>query len=87
MTLNISLQIVDVHTAVEGGFSRGYLVVQGLGNFIDVAVKVLFQNENLVVHQHCDDGDDNAAVGQILVTTPDLITGTYIYMTCIINVQ
>ena len=79
LTCDILLQIVDVHTAIEGGFSRGYLVVEGLGNFVNTAIKVLFQNENLVVHQYHDDDDDDTT-GEILVTTPDLITGTYIYM-------
>ena len=49
-------------------------MVQGLGNFSGTAIKVLFQNENLVVHHH-DDNNDNTSIGQILVTTPDLITG------------
>lgn len=63
-----------MHTSTEGGFNRGYLLVQGLGNFAGAAVKVLFQNENLIVQQH----RDNDSIGEILVTTPDLITGTYV---------
>ena len=51
-------------------------MVQGLGNFSGTAIKVLFQNENLVVHRH-DDNNDNTSIGQILVTTPDLITGIF----------
>ena len=65
---------MDVHRATEEGFSRGYLVVQGLGNFAGAAIKVLFQNENLVVHCH-NNNDDSTDIGEILVTTPDLITG------------
>lgn len=49
--------------------------MQGLSNFSGTAIKVLFQNENLVVHRH-DDNNDDTSIGQILVTTPDLITGT-----------
>ena len=49
-------------------------MVQGLGNFSGTAIKVLFQNENLVVHHH-DNINDDTSMGQVLVTTPDLITG------------
>ena len=69
-----------MYTSTEGGFNRGYLLVQGLGGFAGVAVKVLFQNENLIVQQRC--GDDST--GEILVTTPDLITGTYV---CIYHIE
>ena len=63
-----------MYTSTEGGFNRGYLLVQGLGSFAGAAVKVLFQNENLIIQQHRNDN----STGEILVTTPDLITGTYI---------
>jgi len=50
--------------------------VQGLGKFSGTAIKVLFQNENLIVHRHHDDG--STKIGEVLATTPDLIAGTVI---------
>jgi len=66
------LQIIDIHRATEGGFNRGYLIIQGLGKFMGSKVQVLFQNENLVAHYEDDSSD---GMGKIIVTTPDLISG------------
>jgi len=70
-------QIIDIHRATEGGFNRGYLVIQGLGKFTGSKVRVLFQNENLVAHYEDNKSD---GMGKIIVTTPDLISGNGIYL-------
>lgn len=47
MAIN-SVQIVSVLRATEGGFSTGYLVVEGRQQFAGKYLHVAFQNENLV---------------------------------------
>ena len=42
------MQIVSVLSATEGGFSTGYLVVEGQQQFAGKYLHVAFQNENLV---------------------------------------
>lgn len=51
------------------------MIIQGLENFFGSAVKVLFQNENLIVHD-ATDGISNATKDNIMVTTPNIIAGT-----------
>ncbi|XP_071787711.1 uncharacterized protein [Asterias amurensis] len=66
--LLITGKIVDVSTAITGGFSRGQLRVEGTGESKGQELQVDFQNENLVARR-MDNGDH-----EVLATTPDLIT-------------
>ena len=51
------------------------MTIQGLGKFSGKTVKVLFQNENAVVHEAAADGNTDATKDNIIATTPDIIAG------------
>ncbi len=57
-------RVRDVERVSEGGFARGTVKLEGLGNFVNREIVLSFQNEFLVARE----GD------AILATTPDLIT-------------
>ncbi len=54
----------DVERVSEGGFARGTVKLEGLGDFAGREIVLSFQNEFLIAQE----GDD------VLATTPDLIT-------------
>jgi uncharacterized protein len=57
-------KIVDVERRLVGGFARGLVSIEGTGADAGRAVRIDFQNENLIAR---------AADGQILAVVPDLI--------------
>jgi DUF917 family protein len=57
-------KIVDVERITAGGFARGAVLIEGMGEDRDRLLRVEFQNENLVAVED----------GVVLVTVPDLIT-------------
>jgi DUF917 family protein len=57
-------KIVDVERITAGGFARGAVLVEGMGEDRDRLLRVEFQNENLIAVED----------GVVLVTVPDLIT-------------
>ncbi len=57
-------RVRDVERRSEGGFARGKVSLEGIGDFRNREVTLSFQNEFLVAHE----GD------AVLATTPDLIT-------------
>ncbi|WP_239253448.1 DUF917 domain-containing protein [Listeria ilorinensis] len=56
-------KIVDVERGTTGGFNRGCVTIDGLGEMADEQVQVFFQNENLIAKKN----------GQPIALTPDLI--------------
>ena len=50
------------------------MVIQGFGKFSGQTIKVLFQNENVVVYD-LTDGNTNATKENVIATTPDVIAG------------
>lgn len=61
----------------KGGYDYGFTTIQGLGKFSGKAIKVIFQNENVIVHD-VTDGNVDATKENSIVTTPDIIAGTYV---------
>ncbi|MCF6322382.1 MAG: DUF917 domain-containing protein [Rhizobiaceae bacterium] len=57
-------RVRDVNRVSEGGFARGTVKLEGLGDFINREITLSFQNEFLIARE----GDN------VLATTPDLIT-------------
>ena len=57
-------KIVDVERRMLGGFARGVLVLEGEGLDDGRAIRIDFQNENLIAR---------SAEGEILAVVPDLI--------------
>jgi DUF917 family protein len=57
-------KIADIQRRTEGGFARGEAVVAGTGAYNNRTLRIAFQNEFLLAE----------ADGEVLVTTPDLIT-------------
>ncbi|XP_064601180.1 LOW QUALITY PROTEIN: uncharacterized protein LOC135467341 [Liolophura sinensis] len=64
--LLVTGKICDVSREVTGGFNRGVMVIEGLGEYAGQEVAIDFQNENLVARSKHDN--------TILACTPDLIT-------------
>jgi uncharacterized protein len=60
----VSGKIVDLERRTEAGFARGTLTLEGTGEDAGRTVKVLVQNENLVVTER----------DRVLASVPDLIT-------------
>ncbi|PVU77848.1 hypothetical protein DDW13_00160 [Acidianus hospitalis] len=56
-------KVIDVYRKVEKGFSKGYVVIEGIENYSNKTLQIDFQNEFLIARTN-----DN-----ILVTVPDLI--------------
>ena len=50
------------------------MVIQGFGKFSGQTIKVLFQNENVVVYD-LTDGNSNVTKENVIATTPDVIAG------------
>lgn len=57
-------KIVDVERRTEGGFARGEVVIDGVGDRTGSRMEIQFQNENLIA----------IVDGEVLATVPDLIT-------------
>lgn len=57
-------KISDVERRTETGFARGEATIQGTGSYAGGTLKIRFQNEFLIA----------ARDGEVLATTPDLIT-------------
>ena len=53
------------------------MLIEGFGRFSGKTVKVIFQNENAIAYD-ATDGNSNATKENVIVTTPDVIAGTYI---------
>ncbi|MFP3203018.1 MAG: DUF917 domain-containing protein [Sulfolobus sp.] len=56
-------KVIDVYRKVEKGFSKGYVVIEGIENYSNKTLQIDFQNEFLIARTN----------GNILVTVPDLI--------------
>lgn len=56
-------KVIDVYRKVEKGFSKGYVIIEGIEDYTNSTLRIDFQNEFLVAKK-----DDN-----VLVTVPDLI--------------
>jgi DUF917 family protein len=61
-------KLIDVQRQTRGGFARGHLVAEGLGDDRGEWLHVAFQNENLVAWRGGRD-----APGDVLASVPDLI--------------
>jgi DUF917 family protein len=61
-------KLVDVQRQTRGGFARGQLVAEGLGDDRGAWLHVAFQNENLVAWR-----GDRQAPEQVVASVPDLI--------------
>ena len=57
-------KVMDVNRRTAGGFSRGSVSIDGLGAFQGEQMVLEYQNENLIARRD----------GQVVCTTPDLIT-------------
>jgi DUF917 family protein len=57
-------KVIDIERLTEGGFTRGSVTIQGIGDDRGRLLRVEIQNENLVVIED----------GEIIVSVPDLIT-------------
>lgn len=64
------MQVVDVDSRTEGGFTESLITIEGLEEFAGHSLKITAKNENLLAHQLMPDG----TLGQLLACTPDLIT-------------
>lgn len=64
-------KVVDVERRTGGGFTRGSVLVDGVGPDAGRTVRVDIQNENLVAREA---GDGGAGDGRVLASVPDLIT-------------
>ena len=53
----------------DGGFNKGSVRVEGLADFTDSTLTVLFQNENIVAERTSSDGKR-----ELVGTVPDLIS-------------
>jgi len=67
--------VIEISNVTKGGFDHGFTIIQGLEKFSGKKIKVLFQNENLIVHD-VTDGIVDATKENLIVTTPDIIAGT-----------
>ncbi|MQL54305.1 DUF917 domain-containing protein [Acidianus ambivalens] len=56
-------KVIDVYRKVEKGFSKGYVVIEGIENYSNKTLQIDFQNEFLIARTN----------NEILVTVPDLI--------------
>ena len=66
--------MIEISNVTKGGYNYGLMVIQGFGKFSGQTVKVLFQNENVVVYD-LTDGNTNATKKNVIATTPDVIAG------------
>ncbi|XUK61358.1 DUF917 domain-containing protein [Plantibacter sp. RU18] len=57
-------KVVDIERRTEGGFTRGSVTVEGIGEYRGRLTRVEIQNENLVVMED----------GAVIVSVPDLVT-------------
>ncbi|MUM64885.1 DUF917 family protein [Acidianus infernus] len=56
-------KVIDVYRKVEKGFSKGYVVIEGIESYYNKTLQIDFQNEFLIARTN----------NEILVTVPDLI--------------
>jgi DUF917 family protein len=57
-------KIIDVQRRVTGGWAKGWMVLEGFGDFEGMELRIDFQNENLVAVRD----------GEVLASVPDLIS-------------
>lgn len=62
-------KLVDVQRRTTGGFARGELIAEGMGNYDNDWMHIAFQNENLVAWR----GTDRDQRGEVVACVPDLI--------------
>ena len=74
--------MTEISNVTKGGYDYGFMTIQGLDKFSGKTVKVLFMNENVVVHE-ADDGNTNATKDNIIATTPDVIAGITSMIRCL----
>ncbi|XP_064621242.1 uncharacterized protein LOC135484075 isoform X2 [Lineus longissimus] len=63
-------KIADIDRMTADGFTKGRLIVEGLGRFQNTTLFIDFQNENLVARQRVE-GDDEM---EVVACVPDLIS-------------
>lgn len=61
-------KLVDVQRRTTGGFARGELVTEGLGDYRNEWLHIAFQNENLIAWR-----GDRHTKGEVVACVPDLI--------------